>query len=68
MNYGPYASQDEAHAQMDKAHELGINFFDTADVYGWKRGEGVTEQIIGAWFEIYREWFDCANSGEHGPR
>ena len=35
---------------MDEALELGINFFDTANVYGWKRGEGVTEQIIGRWF------------------
>ena len=29
--------------------EVGINFFDTANVYGWKKGEGVTEQIIGRW-------------------
>src|SRR5215211_2271827 len=50
MNYGPQASEQEGHAQMDKAHELGINFFDTADVYGWKKGEGVTEQIVGNWF------------------
>jgi aryl-alcohol dehydrogenase-like predicted oxidoreductase len=35
---------------MDRAHEHGINFFDTADVYGWKKGEGITEQIIGRWF------------------
>jgi aryl-alcohol dehydrogenase-like predicted oxidoreductase len=28
---------------------LGINFFDTANVYGWKVGEGVTEQIVGRW-------------------
>jgi aryl-alcohol dehydrogenase-like predicted oxidoreductase len=34
---------------MDRALELGINFFDTANVYGWKKGEGVTEQIIGRW-------------------
>ena len=34
---------------MDRALELGINFFDTANVYGWKTGEGVTEQIIGRW-------------------
>ena len=34
---------------MDRALELGINFFDTADVYGWKKGEGVTEQILGRW-------------------
>src|SRR4051812_5227605 len=50
MNYGPQATEAEGHAQMDKAHELGINFFDTADVYGWKKGEGVTEQIVGNWF------------------
>jgi aryl-alcohol dehydrogenase-like predicted oxidoreductase len=34
---------------MDHALELGINFFDTANVYGWKLGEGITEQIIGRW-------------------
>ena len=50
MNYGPYASEAESHAQMDKALDLGINFFDTADVYGWKKGEGVTEQILGRYF------------------
>ena len=50
MNYGPYAPESDAHGQMDKAHELGINFFDTADVYGQKKGEGVTEQIVGNWF------------------
>jgi aryl-alcohol dehydrogenase-like predicted oxidoreductase len=26
-----------------------VQFFDTADVYGWKRGEGITEKIIGNW-------------------
>jgi aryl-alcohol dehydrogenase-like predicted oxidoreductase len=35
---------------MDRSLELGINFFDTANVYGWKIGEGITEQIIGRWF------------------
>jgi aryl-alcohol dehydrogenase-like predicted oxidoreductase len=50
MNYGQHASESEGHAQMDKAIELGINFFDTADVYGGKKGEGITEQIVGAWF------------------
>jgi aryl-alcohol dehydrogenase-like predicted oxidoreductase len=49
MNFGPYTSEGESHAIMDKALELGINFFDTANVYGWKTGEGVTEQIIGRW-------------------
>jgi aryl-alcohol dehydrogenase-like predicted oxidoreductase len=50
MNFGPQTSEPDSHAIMDRALELGINFFDTADVYGWKRGEGVTEQIIGRWF------------------
>ncbi|MBC7784703.1 MAG: aldo/keto reductase, partial [Burkholderiales bacterium] len=49
MNYGPQATEAEAHQQMDRAHELGINFFDSADVYGTKKGEGTTEQIIGRW-------------------
>jgi aryl-alcohol dehydrogenase-like predicted oxidoreductase len=50
MNFGPETSEENSHAIMDKALELGINFFDTANVYGWKKGEGVTEQIIGRWF------------------
>jgi aryl-alcohol dehydrogenase-like predicted oxidoreductase len=49
MNFGPFTSEADAFAIMDRALELGINFFDTADVYGRKRGEGVTEQIIGRW-------------------
>lgn len=50
MNFGPETAESDSFAIMDKALELGINFFDTADVYGWKKGEGVTEQILGRWF------------------
>ncbi len=50
MNFGPQTTEADSFAIMDKAHELGINFFDTADVYGWKKGEGWTEQILGRWF------------------
>jgi aryl-alcohol dehydrogenase-like predicted oxidoreductase len=50
MNFGPDTSQTDAFRIMDHAIELGINFFDTANVYGWKLGEGITEQIIGKWF------------------
>ena len=50
MNFGPQTDEADAHAIMDRALELGINFFDTANVYGWKHGEGITEQIIGRWF------------------
>jgi aryl-alcohol dehydrogenase-like predicted oxidoreductase len=50
MNFGPETTEKDAFAIMDRALDLGINFFDTADVYGWKKGEGITEQIIGRWF------------------
>jgi NDP-hexose C3-ketoreductase / dTDP-4-oxo-2-deoxy-alpha-D-pentos-2-ene 2,3-reductase len=48
MNFGWVADEAESHATMDTAHEHGINFFDTANVYG--RDKGRTEEIIGAWF------------------
>lgn len=50
MNFGPHTSEEDAFRIMDRAHELGINFFDTANVYGWKKGEGWTEQILGRFF------------------
>jgi aryl-alcohol dehydrogenase-like predicted oxidoreductase len=50
MNFGPETSEPDAHAIMDRALDVGINFFDTANVYGWVKGEGITEQIVGRWF------------------
>jgi aryl-alcohol dehydrogenase-like predicted oxidoreductase len=50
MNFGPLTTEKDSFSIMDRAHEHGINFFDTADVYGWKVGEGWTEQIVGRWF------------------
>src|SRR5512145_859262 len=50
MNFGPETTEPDSFSIMDRALELGINFFDTANVYGWKTGEGVTEQIIGRWW------------------
>jgi aryl-alcohol dehydrogenase-like predicted oxidoreductase len=49
MNFGGLTAESDAHAIMDRALELGINFFDTANVYGGQRGEGVTEHIVGRW-------------------
>ncbi len=49
MNFGPQTTEPDSFAIMDRALDHGINFFDTANVYGWKLGEGVTEQIIGRW-------------------
>jgi aryl-alcohol dehydrogenase-like predicted oxidoreductase len=48
MNFGPQATEKESFAIMDRALELGINFFDTADVYG-RTLRGLTEEIIGRW-------------------
>jgi NDP-hexose C3-ketoreductase / dTDP-4-oxo-2-deoxy-alpha-D-pentos-2-ene 2,3-reductase len=50
MNFGPVTDEADSFALMDRALEHGINFFDTANVYGWKQGEGKTEQIVGRWF------------------
>jgi aryl-alcohol dehydrogenase-like predicted oxidoreductase len=62
MNFGPLTPPADAHAIMDHAHELGINFFDTANRYGGPQGPtgeaaqnseahaGWTEEIIGDWF------------------
>ena len=50
MNFGPETSEEDSYTIMDRALEEEINFFDTANVYGWKKGEGVTEQIVGRWF------------------
>jgi NDP-hexose C3-ketoreductase / dTDP-4-oxo-2-deoxy-alpha-D-pentos-2-ene 2,3-reductase len=50
MNFGTGTGEEDSQAIMDRAHEHGLNFFDTADSYGGKQGEGVTEQIIGRWF------------------
>jgi len=50
MNFGPQTSEADSFAIMDRALDLGLNFYDTADVYGWQKGEGVTEQIVGRWF------------------
>ena len=50
MNFGPQTSEEDSHAILDQALGEGINFMDTANVYGWKEGEGWTEQILGRWF------------------
>ncbi|MEJ2603752.1 MAG: aldo/keto reductase [Gammaproteobacteria bacterium] len=49
MNFGWHTSEEDSYRIMDRALELGINFFDTADVYGWTVEHGHTEEIIGRW-------------------
>ncbi|MFD8573450.1 aldo/keto reductase [Streptomyces sp. NPDC059639] len=50
MNFGPQTNEADSHAIMDAALASGINYFDTANVYGWGDNKGRTEEIIGTWF------------------
>ncbi|MEV5790134.1 aldo/keto reductase [Streptomyces sp. NPDC052192] len=50
MNFGPQTDEGDSHAIMDAALDAGINYFDTANVYGWGENKGRTEEIIGNWF------------------
>ncbi|GGO86906.1 aldo/keto reductase [Wenjunlia tyrosinilytica] len=50
MNFGPQTDESNSHAIMDAALDAGVNFFDTANVYGWGENKGRTEEIIGSWF------------------
>lgn len=52
MNFGPYATEAESFAILDKALDLGFNVIDTANVYGAKKGEGITESILGRWLAL----------------
>jgi NDP-hexose 2,3-enoyl reductase len=48
-NFGTQTPEDEAGRILDAALEAGINLVDTSNVYGWRVGEGYTEQIVGNW-------------------
>lgn len=45
--HGIAASSDTSWAMMNRALECGVNFIDTADVYG---NDGLSERVIGEWF------------------
>jgi aryl-alcohol dehydrogenase-like predicted oxidoreductase len=55
MNFGELTDETTSFEIMDTALEAGINFFDTADVYGgpqspdMEKGFGTSEEIIGRW-------------------
>lgn len=50
MNFGPETDEKESFRIMDAALDAGVNFFDTANVYGGQGNKGRTEEIIGRWF------------------
>jgi aryl-alcohol dehydrogenase-like predicted oxidoreductase len=78
MNFGPQTPEDDAVAIMDSAHDSGINFFDTANVYGQDKGRGATEEILGRYFakgdgrrektvlatKVYGDMTDYPNNGK----
>ena len=57
MNFGYIADEPSSFAVMDAAFDAGINFFDTADVYGgpqspdMAKGYGVSEETVGRWLQ-----------------
>jgi aryl-alcohol dehydrogenase-like predicted oxidoreductase len=46
MNFGPYTTEKDSSAIMDKALDLGINFFDTANVYSFGASEEITGRAL----------------------
>lgn len=57
MNFGDATDEEASFQVMDTAVEQGINFFDSADVYGgpqspdMARGYGTSEEITGRWLK-----------------
>jgi aryl-alcohol dehydrogenase-like predicted oxidoreductase len=55
MNFGELTDEAASFEIMDRSLEAGINFFDTADVYGgpqspdMEKGFGTSEEIVGRW-------------------
>jgi aryl-alcohol dehydrogenase-like predicted oxidoreductase len=55
MNFGMVTDEATSFNIMDEALDAGINFIDTADVYGgpqspdMEKGYGISEEIIGRW-------------------
>jgi aryl-alcohol dehydrogenase-like predicted oxidoreductase len=78
MNFGPETDEPTSFSIMDSALEAGINFFDSANVYGRSIGRGATEEIVGRWFaqgggrrekvvmatKLYGDMGDCPNEGK----
>jgi len=82
MNFGEQTTEPDAHSIMDSALDQGINFFDTANVYGGTTGKGGTETIVGSWFaqgggrrekvvlatKVYGDMTDWPNDGKLSAR
>jgi aryl-alcohol dehydrogenase-like predicted oxidoreductase len=77
MNFGPETEETDSHRIMDRALDAGINFLDTANVYGWGENKGRTETIVGRWLskggmrdrvvvatKVYGAMYDGPNAGK----
>ncbi|BEL03312.1 aldo/keto reductase [Actinoplanes sichuanensis] len=51
MNFGWQIDEEQSHAILDRAFESGINFVDTANMYGRETGDGLSERFIGNWLD-----------------
>jgi aryl-alcohol dehydrogenase-like predicted oxidoreductase len=57
MNFGFTVDESSSFAVMDAAIDAGVNFFDTADVYGgpqspdMAKGYGIAEETVGRWLQ-----------------
>lgn len=52
MTFGEQNTEAEAHAQLDRAFELGVNFVDAAEMYPVPpraETQGLTEAYVGSW-------------------
>ncbi|MCL2552136.1 MAG: aldo/keto reductase [Actinomycetia bacterium] len=52
MAYGP-GDEEAGVAAVRRAHELGVTFFDTAELYGW--GTGSNETLVGKAVKDFRD-------------
>jgi len=60
MTFGDRTSADEAHRIVASAHDAGVNFIDTADVYV----NGESERIVGAAIKAHRpQWILATKAG-----
>ncbi len=63
--YGPTVAEDQAVSVLDEAFDRGINFFDTAALYG----NGANEQLLGRWMGARRHHLVLASKcGLHHPQ
>lgn len=50
VNFGGRVDEEDGHRILNRALDLGLNFVDTANMYGWRVHKGYTEETIGRWF------------------